>query len=60
MCISLREVGNYRSTHFALLYPDLNGVTTPVAASKRWRVTQAVSFASRWIEIEGVSETVFT
>ena len=26
-------------------------MTVPLAASKRWRVTQAVSLASKWIEI---------
>ena len=39
---------------------ERNGVTTPVAGSNLWRHTQAVSLASRWIEIDGVSEIVLT
>lgn len=55
-----QNLRTYGSAHFAFEYPERNGVTMPLAASKRWRVTQAVSLASRWIEIDGVSDTVFT
>ena len=50
----------YVSVHGAFAYPDRNGVTTPELGSNLCRHTQAVSFAKRWIEIDGVAEVVLT
>ncbi len=42
-----RRVALTTQAHFAFEYPDLKGVTMPLVASKRLRVTQAVSLARR-------------